>query len=271
MGRPHRRGRHAAPAAAAVLVALLWAPGGVGEAAGMQRAQRSGQRPRARAPGEAPFDSGPRRDPAQWTSGRADDATIRQETQRVVSQPRFAARWSLWEWLGKRLSRLLRFVEPAGTWGKVVFWIVAAWCVLALLAILGHLVWTVVTLVRGKRAGHGGPAGIAIHPELRGLSYTALWARMQQLAQDGRFRDAIGVMMAALLRWLEQASALRFHESKTNGDYVREFSAGQTGREDFRRFVNAFDLAVYGGQPCEEASFRIMKRLFERVRHAGEE
>ncbi|NQT20660.1 MAG: DUF4129 domain-containing protein, partial [Planctomycetes bacterium] len=75
----------------------------------------------------------------------------------------------------------------------------------------------------------------------------------------------IGLMMVALLRWLERADVLRFHQSKTNGDYVREYPQQGPGGGDFRKFALDFDAAVYGGALCDRRSYEHMNIIFERI------
>jgi hypothetical protein len=89
---------------------------------------------------------------------------------------------------------------------------------------------------------------------------------MQWLADHNLFRQAISVMMLVLLRGLDRAGTLRFHRSKTNGDYVGEYPAGVPGRDEFRRFSLSFDVLVYGCAPCEQETYQRMRSLFEQVR-----
>ncbi|NQT21508.1 MAG: hypothetical protein HQ592_17520, partial [Planctomycetes bacterium] len=107
--------------------------------------------------------------------------------------------------------------------GDVIFWIVFAWCVIALLAILGHAVWTVVVMVRARGLSSYPDISPAGRARARPGSYDELIKQMRELAGRAAYREAIGLMMVALLRWLERADVLRFHQSKTNGDYVREY------------------------------------------------
>jgi hypothetical protein len=119
-----------------------------------------------------------------------------------------------------------------------------------------ELMELVQPLVGASSAGRAGG-----HPE----SYHELRGLMGRLANQGAFREAVSVMMLALVRWLEHLDILRFHHSKTNGDYVREYGAGRWGREDFRRFVIAFDASVYSGAPCGRDAYESLNAIFERT------
>jgi hypothetical protein len=71
------------------------------------------------------------------------------------------------------------------------------------------------------------------------------------------------VLMVLLLKRLHAASVVRFHESKTNGDYVFEFPRSRAERAEFRQFVGLFDGTIYGAAECDQGLYRRMKILFE--------
>lgn len=136
---------------------------------------------------------------------------------------------------------------------------------LTLLAILAHIVWTLVMVFRGRSEGRGATwrrSGAAGEQE---LTYDELLRLMARYVHGGEFRRAIGAMMLALLRRLDAVRIVVFHRSKTNGDYVREFPASGAGRTEFRRFALAFDMIAYGGMRCTPEVFGKMKSLFDQV------
>lgn len=208
--------------------------------------------------------------PASGRFERPDPETIRADVQEILSDRRFAPRWSFWEWLREKLGSLRLPAFGGSGVGVVLIWIILIWCVLTLLAILGHFVWTVVTLVSGRRGRYH--PGRALGEEAEDASYEELRRRASELAQAGRHREAIGVMMMMMLRWLDQAGRVRFHQSKTNGDYVREYPAGRAGRQEFDRFALDFDVTFYGGAPCGAGDYDRMESQFEQVlKHVQEE
>jgi len=244
-GRRCRDCRRAGAALAAlVLLAAAWAPAG-----GAPARPRPPKRPQAKV--------------------------IRAEVRRILSDERFARHRSAWQrllqWVREKLSEWDRLRLPAegvGWWLLVIF---MAWCVLALLAILAHMVWTVIMLLRdrgGRRRRGRAKAPHFERPEA--LSFDQLCQRTRRLAGEGDFRGAVAAMMLALLRLLEQRGALRYHTGKTNGDYVREYPPAGRGRDDFRRFALAFDRMIYAGGPCGPDAFRDLSALFEALRdHAA--
>ena len=197
---------------------------------------------------------------------RADAATIRTEVRNILSEPRFAPRRTFLQWLADKLSGWkgpsLGLPKSLTT---VLFYIFLVWCVLTLLAILAHLVWTVVVTVKGSAKGSGMSWRRADTASEGEATYDELCREMRRLAEQGLFRRATGVMMRALLCWLDRVEAVTFHHSKTNGDYVREYTRELPQRDGFRRFAVGFDVLVYGNAPCEAATYERMKTLFEQV------
>jgi len=206
---------------------------------------------------------------------RPDPETIRAEGKDILSHRRFATRRNLLQrirqWLAEKLARLrLPSLGLGSGLGRVVWWIIIIWCVLTLVAIIGHIVWTLATFVRGTRGSRLGLKRPHFE-RLRERSFKELTEMMRELAQQGKFREAIGVMMIALVRWLDGADVLKFHQSKTNGDYVREYPAARAGRGEFRRFALIFDGTIYGGSKCDSKEYRRMNNMFEQVLdHAGQ-
>lgn len=207
--------------------------------------------------------------PAVVPFERSDAETIRAHTREILSDPQFAPRKTLLQWLSEKLSA---WKGPTGKWDpwsrgwrSILFWIFLIWGTATILFILGHMGWTLAVFLRGRF--RGGRFSLR-QPRFRrehAASYHDLLLAMRRRAEQGAFRDALGIMMVALLHWLDEAAVLRFHPSKTNGDYVREYPASRPTRDAFRRFVRAFDQMIYGAAPCEREEYAGMTALYERI------
>ena len=198
---------------------------------------------------------------------RADASVIQSTVQDILADPRYAPHQTFWQWLSQQLGSWKGpgVHLPPGVAG-VLEAIFLVWCVAALLAILAHIIWTLVTVsrARGRLSGRGARLGRFGRDEA--LSYEELLDHMRALAGKGAYREALGAMMLALLRRLDAARLVRFHPSKTNGDYVRDYPPFRPGGGDFRRFVSSFDAMVYGGAACGPDAYGRMHALFEQVR-----
>jgi hypothetical protein len=217
------------------------------------------------APGQAAPSPGHQADVSYERSSAQE---IRSAARQIMDQPQFRERQSVWERLRQKLFELLAGLNR--DWSpnfRVIGWILFGWCVLALLAVLGHMIWSIVALIRTRR--QGGAAGISsvggiISPADR--SFEDLYSEMLALARSGDFRHAISLMLPALVRWLDDKGALRIHPSKTSGDYAREYPPGQPGRQSFRQFTNQFDAVVYGGHDFDSQAYQRLGIIFEDVR-----
>jgi hypothetical protein len=196
---------------------------------------------------------------------RPDAPAIRQQVRDILADPRYAPRTSFSQWLSEKLRSFEGPDVHLGGFGRFLYWFIVVWMVLALFAILGHLAWTLWTLLGGFRGGRALTPSPVTGPDLPDLSRADLLGLMSELAARGSFREAIGAMVTALVRQLDESRILRFHESKTNGDYVREYPAERPGRGVFRQFVLASDRAVYGLGACDVETYEAMRSLFERV------
>jgi hypothetical protein len=202
---------------------------------------------------------------------RPDPETIRAEIKDILADPRFAPRVSpfaqLWQWLRDKLAALR---APGFSISRPVWLAILIWCVLTLAAIIAHAVYHARLALRKPKHKATGLDFDDLE-RLKDKPYDELLAIMRRRAAKGRFREAIGVMMLALLRWLDDAELVIFHQSKTNGEYVREYAPGNAARPDFGRFAVSFDVAVYGHSTCDRRTYDDMNHLFEQVLdHAGE-
>ncbi|MHC4518814.1 MAG: DUF4129 domain-containing protein [Planctomycetota bacterium] len=198
---------------------------------------------------------------------RAEAETIRGLTNEIVSSPEFTPRKTFGQWLNEKLRKWdgPHLGLSSGV-GRVVFSVFTIWCVLALLAILAHLGWTIWLgarpsgTQRGAVAGGGGPGREIASAE-------ELWGRSEELAGSGAYREAMGVLLLALLRQLETRNVVSFHNSKTNGEYVAEYPGDVPGRRAFGEFVGAFERSIYGGLPVARKTYEGMTSAAERITH----
>ncbi len=174
-------------------------------------------------------------------------------------------------WLQEKIERLLDLIsfEPnlapgSGVISEGPLRVLAAVALLALVAVLAHLLWRVY------RDGVRRPKTDDDEPEEEPPPADELAERAQALAQDGRYADASRVLYRAALTRLEEARGGRFQSGLTNTEYLRTFRAPWV-LESLRVFVdlinwkwyrdNRIDLDDY--RRCEEAYRRLDVRLRE--------
>ncbi len=95
------------------------------------------------------------------------------------------------------------------------------------------------------------------------------WALARELATAGRYTDACHAVHAAVLEAMTGASLVRYHPSKTNGDYARELRrAGAPIAADFRAFGRDFDHVMYGHTAAAADDFQRLLAAAEGIARA---
>lgn len=129
----------------------------------------------------------------------------------------------------------------------------------------------VLLIIARVYAGRREAAGVRA-AALRGVARdrTNAWKGAQQLASEGRFTEASHQLYTAVLADLARLSLVRYHASKTNGDYVRELRRGRTPIAPlFADFSRAFDRAVFGLDEVTREEWEVLLSLAERVASAA--
>lgn len=135
--------------------------------------------------------------------------------------------------------------------------------VAAMLALVLHAAWTFVQGVRrvDEVTDHAGPHAVR-HDEA--------WYRTEadRLAAAGRFAEAVQAEFLALVLALDARQAVRFHPSKTPGEYVRESQFPPVAREEFRELVRRLYAYAFARSPCGPAEFSDWRALAVPERYA---
>jgi hypothetical protein len=96
-----------------------------------------------------------------------------------------------------------------------------------------------------------------------------LWRQAENLAGEGRFREAVRVLYLALLARLHRQQFIRFEPMRTNGEYVRQVQLSERApaelHEPFVRMTGLFEARWYGERPCEAGDYRACRTLAEEI------
>jgi hypothetical protein len=189
----------------------------------------------------------------QWTSAQVHDTVAA-----IVAQPAYRVeRRSL-------LMRLIRLVaEEVGRLLDAVRGSLDARVVIALAAV-AIVVVVAIRIAIDRRAA----ARRARRP---GRTRTDggrrdAWADARASADAGRYVDASHALYVAVLDALTTAGAVRYHRSKTAGDYARELRrAGSQLASDFRAFGRGFEHVVFGQTAASRDDYERLASLGERI------
>ena len=202
---------------------------------------------------------------------RPQAQVIKDQAQQILSRSEYRPRRTALEWLSDMLHSWAPKMRIRSRWVSVLFWIIMVWCVLTLVAILAHFLWTAALFVGAKQK-----AGL---PSLEGLSadyhfdksHEELLQLASQCALQQQYREAIGFQTLAAIKWLDTLKILSFHASKTNGDYLREYRPEAPGQADFRDMLRLSELALYAGTFCNDQTYQAMNQLIGRMHTHGDQ
>lgn len=163
------------------------------------------------------------------------------------------------EWLGDLIGTP---PEVSAPWARYVLY--------GLLAALGLvlLVRILVGVTRLLETVESGP------PEPGALRETrpdpgAYRRAAREAADREEYRAAVRALYLYAVARLDERGLVRFHESKTGGDYVRECRRTPGAAEAFARFLAEVERIVFGGRSCGPAVFHELDRMVEAVSHGA--
>ena len=136
-------------------------------------------------------------------------------------------------------------------------WIAIVATILVVLAVVGRIVVSRQLDVLGRRDGRGA----RLSGERRDY-----WAVSRELSAAEDFVGACHALYAAVVDSLSRAGAVKFHSSKTSGDYARELRRnGSPALQSFRAFARQFDRVVYGAATADREDYEQLARAAEQT------
>jgi hypothetical protein len=196
-------------------------------------------------------------EPVQAPGAGAD--SLRSVLDSVFAAPSYQwiERRDFWAPVRRLWFGLLEWLEHLEATSPGAF-LALRWALIAVLvAIFVHAAWIVWHMVRGATAHAQAPATV---PPPRGAS----WYREEadRLARAGNYREAIQADFTALILALDARRLLRFHPSKTPGEYVAE-------RSELGALVHALYAYLFARVPCGPAEFDAWRSLARGARDAA--
>lgn len=171
------------------------------------------------------------------------------------------------EWLQSALYGVRDTLEALPRW---IFWLVVAWMVITLVAILAHLVYTLYLVLGGSSRRAAARAGRSRHEGelfgIRELEFESVYARARALLAESNWTEAIKYFYVSAILWLDRQGRIAFRHSKTNYDYLRELRATEQ-QAPFRQLTEQFEATVYGANPVSGVECQGVAAVVEGLVH----
>jgi hypothetical protein len=195
---------------------------------------------------------------------RVEAEAIRTHLQDILSQPQYQPQKTFKQWLFEKFSSWdMPDLKLSSQWVELLIWILIVWCVLALAAILIHFLWTLWVML--KSGSNTGPAKPDRGDSDADLSCEQLLAKAREQEMAGLYLSGIRYLIKSLIRRLDDMRIVQFHESKTNGDYLREYPKDNRTIRDFMEFISLFELAFYGRSLNARQAYQQMMNLYSAI------
>jgi len=190
----------------------------------------------------------------QWSTAQIHDTVAAIARQPAYSVPlRRSLLGRAFAYLIERFTDLLALLHGSRDFRVVV--IVAT--ALIVLAVVGRVVIARQLDIVGGRAG-GSRNSIGERRDH--------WALSRELAASGDYTAACHALYAAVIDTLARNGDIKFHASKTAGDYAREMRRrGSPAIQNFRAFARHFDRVVYGSTSVDASEYARLAQAAEII------
>lgn len=194
---------------------------------------------------------------AQWTPAQVHDTVAAIVAQRAYRAERQSLLMRLLHLIFDKINALLDAVR-----GSLNAKVVIGLAVIAIVLIIGARV-AIDRRAAARRARN--PSRLR-----GGEGRRNAWAEARTFADAGNFTEASHALYSAVVEALTVAGVVRYHRSKTAGDYARELRrAGSPIAADFRSFGRSFDRVAFGQSPVSREDYDGLATLAERIVGAG--
>jgi len=194
---------------------------------------------------------------------------IRRAAEEVVGRPYYRLGLDGGDDSEPLLFRIIRWVLKPFRWlfesmeglPDVLRWVIVIVCALVCAALISHIVYTLLSAIRGPTAGSGG----TYDPGTRDLDPTELEQQAERMSGSGDYIGAIRLLFRAALRRIELAEKRKLRPGFTNRDLLRRYRTSPL-QASLARFVETIDLKWYGNLPCEQADYLACRDEHGRIR-----
>ncbi|NQT38913.1 MAG: hypothetical protein HQ581_15560 [Planctomycetes bacterium] len=200
-----------------------------------------------------------------------DPETIRRTAEEVVQRPDYRLEplgeggktfldlfLGMIEWLLTPLSWLFGALDGLPEWLR---WLIVAGLLVLLLALVAHIIYAVVTALRGPTRS----ARARALSEPRHLDPGLPEREAEAAAAAGDYIGAIRLLFRACLLRLAAGEKRAFRPALTNREYLRRYR-GTPVFDGMSLFVETIDCKWYGGAACAPTDYKACRDAHGRIR-----
>jgi len=187
-------------------------------------------------------------------------AAVREKTEAVFDRPEFRSQDpNSAGWLLRQLRDFFAWLASLHDAAPLLFWLLLIACIVLLILIVIHLVFTVrKAFVRGDRSAPGSATAARF---LLSVSYRDEAAR---LAATGEFTEAVRFLFLSLVYRFDERGRISLHKAYTNREYL-DLLRDTPARAALQVMVDAIDDHWYGQRPCSRESFEECLAVYNRL------
>ncbi len=188
------------------------------------------------------------------------EATIRQQLTEILARQEFSPDRPQ-GWLAALLRSFLDWLAGLQETHVVLFWLLLGGCVVLLLALVGHIGWTVS---RVFSPGTQRPDTETVEEKRERLSL-AYREEARRRARQREFTEAIRYLFLSLVYRFDESGGVGFQQAATNREYLALFADRPRVQAELKVFVDTLDDHWYGQQPTEERQYESCLALYEHL------
>jgi hypothetical protein len=192
------------------------------------------------------------------------DAAIRHELQTVYERPEFSQKKSAsaWLWVLRKLQSFFAWLSGLYEHAPFLYWVLLIGCLIALSLLVGHIVWTVKSVLFVGPNSRIDDAGRRERVRL-----SASYHQQAQLcAERGEFTEAIRFLFLSLVYFFDESGRVSFRDAYTNREYLRLFTDRTEIHDDLKVFVDTLDTDWYGEHPSARGQYENCQVLYDSLK-----
>jgi hypothetical protein len=205
----------------------------------------------------------------QPTVALPDPQAVRQTAREVLARPDYrleaATDFSnvfheLWAFISRIVEAIRELFGALWEMSPILAIAVVLVLVVSLCLLLGHIIWTLVTVVRRDRRT------LDALDELsrRKVDPGELARQADDAGAHGNYILGVRLLYRACLVRLEQAEEKPFRQGATNWEHLNRYQATPV-YDWLARLVSVIDLKWYGHEPCLPSDFAECRDAYERI------